>query len=290
MTAPLPRKLVAILSADAENFSARMGADEGSTLADLTAARSVFDRIIDRQRGRIANTAGDGLIAEFPSVVNAVQAAVEVQQTLAEAGNALPFRIGVHLGDVVENGSDLLGDGVNMAARLQSMGAPGGVVLSRQVMDQLGGKQSYGYSDLGQISLKNMGSPVPIFAVQAPRLTAMEPFTPATAPVQEPATQPLSARIKMMMALVWVGLALCSFIFDLPGAAAWMATGLGILALIRVLPALDLSPAQRKRAQRFGPMVAAFATLALVGTAAFWILWPAAMLAALTGLKRFTPA
>src|SRR5215207_3328614 len=113
-----------------------MRADEASTLRALTAHREVMDRLIGEYRGRIANTAGDSVLAEFPSVVDAVKCAVEVQKQLRDKNDGVPeerqlrFRIGVHVGDVMVRGGDLLGDGVNIAARLQGMAEPGGVCVS----------------------------------------------------------------------------------------------------------------------------------------------------------------
>ena len=125
---PIERKLAAIFAADVAGYSRLMGQDEVGTLRTLAAHREIMDRLIGEHRGRIANTAGDSVLAEFPSVVDAVQCAVRVQQALAEANEGVPedrrmsFRIGVHVGDVMVRGSDLLGDGVNVAARLASIG------------------------------------------------------------------------------------------------------------------------------------------------------------------------
>jgi len=144
------RKLTTILAADADGYSRVMEADEVRTLGALRAARSVFAQFIERHHGRIANTAGDGLIAEFPSVVEAVQCAIEVQRELsADSQSGLRFRIGVHLGDVMVDGDDLLGEGVNLAARLQSMAEPGGILISQQVYDQVQKKLSVGFEYLG---------------------------------------------------------------------------------------------------------------------------------------------
>ena len=134
----IERRLAAIFAADVEGYSRLMGVDEVGTLRTLTAHREIMDRLIGEHGGRIANTAGDSVLAEFPSVVDAVQAAVAVQEALQRANDALPenrqvrFRIGVHLGDVMVKDSDLFGEGVNIAARLQSIAEPGGVLrLSR---------------------------------------------------------------------------------------------------------------------------------------------------------------
>ncbi|UPT64105.1 MAG: adenylate/guanylate cyclase domain-containing protein [Hyphomonadaceae bacterium JAD_PAG50586_4] len=160
------RKLTTILAADAAGYSSVMEADEVRTLTDLRAARSVFAQFIARHHGRIANTAGDGLIAEFPSVVEAVQCAIEVQRELgASAEGGLRFRIGVHLGDVMVDGDDLLGEGVNLAARLQSMAEPGGILISQQVYDQVQKKLSVGFSYLGEKRPKNFSESVAVYSV-----------------------------------------------------------------------------------------------------------------------------
>ena len=133
---PIERKLAAIFAADVAGYSRLMGQDEVGTLRTLAAHREIMDRLIGEHRGRIANTAGDSVLAEFPSVVDAVQCAVQVQEALAEANEGVPedrrmsFRIGVHMGDVMIRNGDLLGDGVNVAARLQALAHPGGVCLS----------------------------------------------------------------------------------------------------------------------------------------------------------------
>ena len=130
------RRLVAIFAADVAGYSRLMDQDETGTLRALTAHREVMDRLIVEHGGRIANTAGDSILAEFPSAVDAVQCAIQVQDALAPANQDKPeaerlqFRIGVHVGDVMVRGGDLLGDGVNIAARLQSLADPGGVCLS----------------------------------------------------------------------------------------------------------------------------------------------------------------
>jgi len=160
------RKLTTILAADAAGYSAVMETDEVRTLSNLRAARAVFTQSIARHHGRIANTAGDGLIAEFPSVVEAVQCAVEVQRELADnAENALRFRMGIHLGDVLVDGDDLLGEGVNLAARLQSMAEPGGILISQQVYDQVQKKLTVGFHYLGERQPKNFDGAVAVYSV-----------------------------------------------------------------------------------------------------------------------------
>jgi len=162
------RKLTTILAADAASYSGAMAADEVATLTALRASRAVFQQFIERHHGRIANTAGDGLIAEFPSVVEAVQCAIEVQRELsAHTENGLKFRIGVHLGDVLVDGGDLLGEGVNLAARLQSMAEPGGILISQQVYDQVQKKLSVGFSYLGERTPRNFAERIAVYSVGA---------------------------------------------------------------------------------------------------------------------------
>jgi adenylate cyclase len=162
------RKLTTILAADADGYSRVMEADEVGALGALRAARSVFSQFIERHHGRIANTAGDGLIAEFPSVVEAVQCAIEVQHELSgDAQSGLRFRIGVHLGDVMVDGDDLLGEGVNLAARLQSMAEPGGILISQQVYDQVQKKLSVGFEYLGEKHPKNFAESIAVYSVGA---------------------------------------------------------------------------------------------------------------------------
>ena len=130
------RKLTTILCADVEGYSRLMGGDEVATLDRLKQHRSAMAGLIERHRGRVVNTWGDGLIADFPSVVEAVQCAIETQRELATRNNGLPepermeFRIGINLGDVMVDGGDLYGEGVNVAARLQALAPPGGIVIS----------------------------------------------------------------------------------------------------------------------------------------------------------------
>jgi len=169
MSTQVRRKLTTILAADAEGYSRAMETDEVGALGALHAARGVFSRFIERHHGRIANTAGDGLIAEFPSVVEAVQCAIEVQRELGamDAGRevGLRFRIGVHLGDVMVDGDDLLGEGVNLAARLQAMAEPGGILISQQVYDQVQKKLSVSFEYLGEKRPKNFVDSVTVYSV-----------------------------------------------------------------------------------------------------------------------------
>ena len=151
---PIERKLTTVLSADAANYSGRMSRDEEGTVRALRMARDVIDTAITKANGRIANTSGDGLIAEFPSVVSAVRCAIDIQIILNQNSDLLPFRLGVHLGDVIIEGDDLLGDGVNLAARLQEMADVGGILISQQVYDHVRGK-------LADVDLRPLGPATP---------------------------------------------------------------------------------------------------------------------------------
>lgn len=162
----IKRKLTAILSADAVSFSRMTSENEEQTLRILADHRRIVDAIIQAHGGRIVNTAGDSVLAEFSSSVEAVRCAIEIQEALKTRNDALPadqrmpFRIGVNLGDVMISGTDLLGDGVNVAARLQSIAEPGGICISSSVYDQISGKINLGFADLGEQSLKNINRPI----------------------------------------------------------------------------------------------------------------------------------
>jgi len=170
----ISRRLVAVFAADVEGYSRHMGADEVGTLKGLTERRAVLDRFIGEHRGRIANTAGDSLLAEFGSAVDAVQCAVDAQTALADANsNQAPerriwFRIGIHIGDVIVRAGDLFGDGVNIAARLQSIAKPGGVCISGATYDQVRKVLPITFADLGAQHVKNIQEPIRAYHVGAP--------------------------------------------------------------------------------------------------------------------------
>jgi adenylate cyclase len=197
---PAPeRKLTTILSADVAGYSRLMGADEPGTLATLKACREVIVERIAGHRGRLVNTAGDSALAEFSSVVNAVDCAVRIQRDLAERNAALPesrrmlFRIGVNLGDVMVDGGDLFGDGVNIAARLQEIAEPGGVLVSGPVFEQVRNKLSLGFDYLGAQAVKNIAEAVPAYRVVLGTGEA-NPIDPAARGAPSPAPAPLSER------------------------------------------------------------------------------------------------
>ena len=166
------RRLTAILAADVAGYSRLMGVDEEGTLAQLKAhRRAVVDPKIGQHRGRIVKTTGDGMLVEFASVVEAVSCAVEVQHAMVKRNKAVPqekrieFRIGINVGDVIIDGNDLFGDGVNVAARLEAIAEPGGIFISRQVYDQIEGKLTLRFRKVGLRDLKNIAKPVEIFSI-----------------------------------------------------------------------------------------------------------------------------
>ena len=168
------RRLVAVFAADVEGYSRLMGADEVGTLKGLTERRAILDRFIRDHRGRIANTAGDSVLAEFASAVEAVQCAVDAQTALAEANvsvapdRRIRFRIGVHVGDVIVRAGDLFGAGVNIAARLQTLASAGSVCISGETYDQVRKVLPITFTDLGAQHVKNIQEPIRAYHVGAP--------------------------------------------------------------------------------------------------------------------------
>ena len=165
------RKLVAVFAADVEGYSRLMGADEVGTLRGLTERRAILDRLIADHRGRIANTAGDSVLAEFGSAVDAVECAVKAQAALAEVNASgepsrrIDYRIGVHVGDVMVRAGDLFGDGVNIAARLEGIAEAGGICISSSTYEHVHGKVAVEFNDLGEHSLKNINRPIRAYSV-----------------------------------------------------------------------------------------------------------------------------
>lgn len=173
MEAPrLERKLVAILAADVEGYSRHMERDEAATLATLSSHRLIFDELIAAHNGRITGTAGDSVLAEFASVVDALDCALKVQDRLVAANAAVDaehrlwFRIGLNVGDVMVKDGDIFGDGVNIAARLESLATPGGVCISRGVRDHVRKMGRYAFEDLGEQGVKNIAQPIRAFRVR----------------------------------------------------------------------------------------------------------------------------
>jgi adenylate cyclase len=166
MTTKVKRRLTSILCADVKSYSRLMESDETRTIGTLRQYRAAMDALVERHEGRTINTWGDAVIAEFSSVVEAVLCAVEVQRELAVRNRELPeaeqmwFRIGINLGDVMVENDDLYGEGVNIAARLQELAEPGGILISGPVYDLVRNKLSVGFEHLGQQAVKNVTEPV----------------------------------------------------------------------------------------------------------------------------------
>jgi adenylate cyclase len=183
-TDDVERRLAAILSADAVGYSRLMAQDEGGTIRTVTAHRKAMAHCIERERGRVVDSPGDNLLAEFPTALEALRCAVEIQGVLAQRNAELPperrmpFRIGVHLGDVTAESDRIYGDGVNVAARMEALAEPGGILISDLVLRQVRGKLDASYRDLGEKALKNIPDPVRVYGVTvggqptAPRASA----------------------------------------------------------------------------------------------------------------------
>ncbi|GLR90128.1 hypothetical protein GCM10007857_68420 [Bradyrhizobium iriomotense] len=167
----MKRKIAAIFAADIAGYSRLVAEDEEETLRRLASYRSVVDDFIAKAGGRIFNTAGDAVLAEFPSAVDAVRCAIDIQESLRTRNMAYPpsrqmsFRIGITIGDVVERDGDLLGDGVNIAARLEGLAEVGGICVSRAVHEQVANKLSVQFADIGAQEVKNIPTPVHAYMV-----------------------------------------------------------------------------------------------------------------------------
>ena len=178
-TERVERRLCAVLAADVAGYSHLMGADEEGTLALLkTHRRDLFDPKINEHRGRIVKTTGDGILVEFASVVDAVRCAVEVQRGMATRNVEMPqdkrveFRVGINVGDIIIDGGDIFGEGVNVAARLEGLAEPGGICVSARVQEDVRGKLDIAFQDTGEQQLKNIALPVRVYRVQLSTVTA----------------------------------------------------------------------------------------------------------------------
>jgi class 3 adenylate cyclase len=165
------RRLAAILAADVAGYSRLMGLDEVGTARTLREHRAVADTLVAKHGGRLVKTTGDGVLLEFPSVVDAVECAVAWQAAMAERNKDVPedqrmlYRVGINLGDILVEGDDILGDGVNVAARLEGIAEPGGICISSSAYDQVRGKVPVDFTDLGEQTLKNIARPIRAYAV-----------------------------------------------------------------------------------------------------------------------------
>jgi adenylate cyclase len=196
------RRLAAILAADIVGYSRLMGADEAGTARDLRGHLDAVRPVIASLGGRVVKTTGDGVLLEFPSVVAAVECAVAVQRLMAKRNADVPeerrmvYRIGINLGDILIDGDDILGDGVNVAARLEGIAEPGGICLSEDAYRQVRGKVPVEFVDMGEPQLKNIARPVRVYALDAQSVPSM-PEAPAS-PQQEQARRPPRFRLAVM--------------------------------------------------------------------------------------------
>ena len=191
-TPDLERRLSAILSADVHGFSRLMGEDEPSTVRTIMAYRDVMAERVGHHRGRVVDFSGDSLLAEFPSVVDAVHCAAALQEELGARNAELPeerrmqFRIGINLGEILVEGKQIYGDGVNIAARIQSLAEAGGICVSSQVHEQVGNKVAFEFESLGEQTVKNIAKPIHVYRLHLPSNLTAE--TPASEPAGPPDT------------------------------------------------------------------------------------------------------
>src|SRR5215813_3222830 len=188
MTERQQRRLAAILAADIAGYSSLMGADETRTVRDLKAHQAVVLPMVGRFGGRIIDTAGDGILAEFTSVVDAVECASAIQETMAkrnaeiEVERRMQYRMGINVGDVMYDDARIYGDGINVAARLESIAEPGGICISSKVYEDIRGKVQLGYEDIGEQQLKNIAHPVRVYRM---RTTSLSPRPATILPLPE---------------------------------------------------------------------------------------------------------
>ena len=185
------RRLAAILAADIAGYSRLMGLDEAATVRDLKGHQAVILPLVGRHGGRIIDTAGDGILAEFPSVIGATECAVEIQTVMAARNEDVPehrrmlFRIGINLGDVIHDETRIYGDGINVAARLEGLAEPAGVLVSRAVHDQVRDRLDLAFEDLGERELKNIARPVRIYRVRTPAASKAAPALGDALPIPD---------------------------------------------------------------------------------------------------------
>ena len=251
MTTKVKRRLTSILCADVKSYSRLMENDETRTIGTLRQYRAAMDALVERHDGRTINTWGDAVIAEFSSVVEAVQCAIEVQRELAGRNRELPeaeqmwFRIGINLGDVMVENDDLYGEGVNIAARLQELAEPGGILISGPVYDMVRNKLSVGFEHLGQQPVKNVTEPVISYRIvmdgDARPAMAAAALRPAAAVHAQPhgLAARLWSRFRALPRLVRAALVIIIFLFVLDMSDGseniwfhWPAAALGFLVLL----------------------------------------------------------
>lgn len=301
------RKLTTILSADVQDYTRLMGADEEGTLSLLKQYRDAMARLIVSHGGRVVNTWGDGLIAEFPSVVEAVRAAVDTQNELAVRNESqspsrrMLFRIGINLGDVIADGDDIYGDGVNIAARLQTQAQPGGIVISNTVYDQVRNKVPVGFDFLGALAVKNVDEAIPSYAVRVGSVspepepasapsTAARPSRPAPSDAPEPTTA--SASFAPHGRRIYGVLAIAAAIVTVVNAATWGGAFWAKWPLLTfgAIAVLAWASARGGSVARMAWPIVAIAVVVLVNLftwdGGLWAHWPVIGIAAAVAVRR----
>lgn len=304
----MQRKLTTVFAADVQGYSRLMEADEEGTLATLKRYREAMNRLIAAHRGRVVNTWGDAVIAEFASVVEAVRAAIDVQNELAQHNAGKPadrhmrFRIGINLGDVMIDGDDIYGDGVNIAARLQAEAPPGGILISNTVYDQVRNKVAVGFDFLGELEVKNVAEGVPSYAVRigdaaapasrppsrpAPRAADPREPVPAAAPPsdiargKQPLSFPRTAGIAGLIAILLVAINLLS-----GGGHFWARWP---LLAIAVFVAFAWARTNGRIDTRYAGLAIGGAALVAINlmswSGTFWAVWPLLGFAFIAGMR-----
>jgi len=292
------RKLTTIFSADVQDYTRMMGEDEEGTLAMLKHYRDAMSRLIASHGGRVVNTWGDGLLADFPSVVEAVRAAIDVQNELAGKNAARPtdgrmlFRIGINLGDVIVEGDDIYGDGVNIAARLQASAPAGGIVISNTVYDQVRNKVAVGFDFLGPLAMKNVAHAVPSYAIRIgdsnaePQRPVTAPERPAEMPAQRP-PPPLRGRLRKLASI----LAIIGIMLVVINVASWQGEFWAVWPLLAFafLVAMTWVRIQDRFDQRIAALaivgVGMIAINMLTWHGTFWAIWPLLGLSVAAGIR-----
>lgn len=292
------RKLTTIFSADVQDYTRLMGIDEEGTLVTLKRYRDAMSAVIQSHGGRVINTWGDGLIAEFPSVVEAVRAAIDTQNELAGYNAGTPsekqmlFRIGINLGDVIEVGDDIYGDGVNIAARLQGSALPGGIVISNTVYDQVRNKVTVAFDFLGPLQVKNVTEAVPSYSVRVGEAPAAGWARSRDVP-QRPPRPPVSEREELFFQpgspAMYRGLAGAAIIVTLVNLFTephdfWAKWPLTVFAIVA---ALQWSRTQRRFDRRTSSLLVMGLGLAAINvlTGGLWVQWPLLAIAVLITLR-----
>ncbi|MDX2426095.1 MAG: adenylate/guanylate cyclase domain-containing protein, partial [Cycloclasticus sp.] len=207
------RQLKAILSADVKGYSKLMGDDDESTVNTITAYREIITELIEKHQGRVVDSPGDNILAEFGSTLNAVNSAVDIQRTLETENGHLPdhrrmdFRIGINLGDIIHKDNRIYGDGVNVAARIESLAEPGGICISRGVFNQIKKKVRQGFEYMGKHAVKNIAEPVSIYRILlAPEYEGKIIGQSKTIPtkIKKPAAMAIAMILIASVVLLWM--------------------------------------------------------------------------------------